>query len=93
MIIPLQDQDQMKSVIDQAGPVAMAFVVALGIAVFLIWKSMSKQMKRIDPNLPKGVDETRRAQDQQFTEEAVERGEEQAAQADAERGEDEQPAS
>lgn len=87
MIILLADEDQMKTVIDQAGPIAMLFVLALGVAVFIIWKSLSKQMKKIDPNLPMGIDEERRAADAHYTEEAVEKGEEQAA----ERGEDAQP--
>jgi hypothetical protein len=49
---------------------------------------MNRQMKRINPDLPKGVDEQRRAADERYTEEAVERGEQETA---AEQGEDEQP--
>lgn len=87
MIIRLADDDQMKAVIDKAGPIAMLFVIALGVAVFVIWKSLNKQMKKIDPNLPMGVDDRRAAADARYTEEAVEKGEEQAAK----RGEDAQP--
>jgi hypothetical protein len=87
MLIRLADQDELRAVIDRAGPLALLFVVALGIAVFIIARSMNRQMKKINPDLPKGVDEQRRAADARYTEEAVERGEREAA----EQGEDEQP--
>jgi len=32
----------------QAGWIALAFVVALGVAVFLLFRSMNKQLKKID---------------------------------------------
>jgi hypothetical protein len=88
MLIHMADQEELRSVIDRAGPLSLIFVVALGIAVFVIARSMNRQMKRINPDLPKGVDEQRRAADERYTEEAVERGEHEAA---AEQGEDEQP--
>jgi hypothetical protein len=47
-----EDEDQMKSLIDDAGPIAMAFIVLLGVALFFLWRSMNKQLKRIDPALP-----------------------------------------
>lgn len=75
MIIRLADEDQMKTVIDQAGPIAMLFVILLGVAVFIIWKSLKKQMGRINPDLPMGADDRRRAADAEATAEAVERGE------------------
>ena len=87
MLIRLADQEELKAVIDRAGPIALLFVVALGVAVFFIARSMNRQMKKINPDLPKGVDEQRRAADERYTEEAVERGEREAA----EQGEDEQP--
>ena len=86
MLIRLADQEELKDVIDRAGPIALIFVVALGIAVFLIARSMNRQMKKINPDLPRGVDEQRRAADARYTQQAVERGEREAA----EQGEDDQ---
>lgn len=86
MLIRLADQEELKDVIDRAGPIALIFVVALGIAVFLIARSMNRQMKKINPDLPRGVDEERRAADARYTQQAVERGEREAA----EQGEDDQ---
>jgi hypothetical protein len=63
-----------KGLIDDAGPIAMLFVVLLGVAVYFLWRSLSKQMKRIDPNLPSGRDDREQAMDRQLTQEAVERG-------------------
>ncbi len=70
-------QDQMRSVIDKAGPIAGLFVLLLGVALFFLFRSMSKQMKKIDPDLPPGPEDIRFEQDQEYTEKAVERGEEQ----------------
>lgn len=67
--------DQQKSLIDDAGPIAMTFVVALGIAMYFLWKSLSKQMKKIDPNLPPGRDSIEQAQDRQVIQDAIARGE------------------
>jgi hypothetical protein len=66
--------DQQKSLIDDAGPIAMAFVVALGIAMFFLWKSLSNQMKRIDPNLPAGHEDREQAYERKLTQDAIERG-------------------
>ena len=68
------DPDTQRSLIDDAGPIAMAFVVVLGIAVFLLYRSMTKQMNRIDPNLPSGRDDQDQAMDERLTKDAVERG-------------------
>jgi hypothetical protein len=68
------DPDEQRSLIDNAGPIAMAFVVVLGIAVFLLYRSMTKQMKRIDPSLPSGRDDREQALNEQLTEDAVEHG-------------------
>jgi len=46
------EDDAMKSVIDQAGPIALMFIVILGIALYLLWKSMNRQLKKVDENLP-----------------------------------------
>jgi hypothetical protein len=47
-----QDPDVLRKLIDDAGPIAFAFVIVLGVVLFLLFRSMNKQMKRIDPNLP-----------------------------------------
>lgn len=88
------DQDELKAVIDRAGPIAMMFVIALGIAIFIIWRAMKRSISRIDPELPLGVDEQRRLADAQFTERAVERGEAEPRDGtddDGQRGEDAEP--
>lgn len=73
-----QDPDQLRSVIDKAGPIAGLFVLALGIALFFLFRSMNKQMKKISPDLPEGPDDRLQAEDRRLTEEAVERGEDEA---------------
>lgn len=60
-------------------------VLILGIAVFLLWKSMNRQIKKINVDLPPGPQDERIAEDEHFTDEAVVRGEE-------ERDEDQQRA-
>jgi hypothetical protein len=52
--------------------------LVLGIAVFLLWKSMNRQIKKINTDLPKGPSEERIEQDEKFTEEALERGEDES---------------
>ena len=74
--------DDLNSVIDGAGPLAGLFFLLLGIAVFIIWKSMNKQLKKIDSNLPPGRADLRRQADERYTEEAEERGEEEAEKAE-----------
>lgn len=68
------DQDDRKTLIDNALPIAGLFVLVLGIAMFFLWKSLNKQMKRIDPDLPAGPDGREQALDRALTQEAVERG-------------------
>ena len=87
LVLAEDPQEVMSNLIDDAGPVAGLFVLVLGIAVFLLWRSMTKQLKRIDPGLPQGVDDRERAADRELTQEAVERGEAVA------RGTDEPPQS
>jgi len=70
-------------VIDGGLQIVGIIVLILGIAVFLLWKSMNRQIKKISPDLPEGPQDERIAEDEKFTEEAVIRGEE-------ERDEDEQ---
>ena len=75
--------DDLNSVIDGAGPIAGLFFLLLGIAIFVIWKSMNRQLKKIDPNLPPGRADRRRMADERYTEEAEARGAAQAAEAAA----------
>lgn len=69
-----EQQTEISRLIDDAGPIAGLFVLVLGIALFLLWRSMSKQLKRIDPALPIGPDEREQRLDAELTERAVERG-------------------
>ena len=78
VVAAAQDPDQLRSVIDKAGPIAGLFVLALGIALFFLFRSMNKQMKKISPDLPEGPDDKLQAEDRRLTEEAVERGEDEA---------------
>ena len=47
----LAQDDQLKNVIDKAGPIALLFVLALGVALYFLIRSMNKQLKRADANL------------------------------------------
>ena len=42
-----------------AGILGGLSVTLLAVAVFFLWRSMRKQMKKIDPSLPKGTEEER----------------------------------
>lgn len=42
-----------------AGALAMGSLLFLAVAVFLLWRSLRKQMTKIDPELPKGAAEER----------------------------------
>lgn len=75
------------------GLLALISFVFLIIAIVLLYRSMRKQIARVDPNLPEGPGDAERAADERFTEEAEERG---AAQENApenvqESGSDEPP--
>ncbi len=71
--------DKLKGVIDDAGPIAGLFVLLLGISIYFLWRSLNKQMKRIDPSLPSGRDDREQAWDRARTAEAIRRGEADAA--------------
>ena len=62
-------------VIDGGLQVVGIIVLILGIAVFLLWKSMNRQIKKINTDLPGGPQYERIAEDEMFTEEAIVRGE------------------
>lgn len=51
-VVADDSEDQMKKLIDDAGPIAMFFIVLLGVALFFLWRSLNRQMKKIDPDLP-----------------------------------------
>lgn len=69
------DPDQQTTLINNALPIAGLFVLILLIAIYFLWRSMNKQMKKIDPSLPDGPDDRQQALDREYTKEAVERGE------------------
>lgn len=48
----LAEDSSLTNVVDKAGPIALLFVFALGIALYFIWKSMNKQLKKVDKNIP-----------------------------------------
>jgi len=70
------DPDVQKSLIESALPIAGLFVLVLFAAVLLLWRSMNRQMKKIDPELPSDRDDEEQAADRRLTQEALERGEE-----------------
>ena len=76
MMIFLAD-DPLKPLVDKAIPISGLFVLALGIAVFFLWRSLNKQVTKIDPNLPEGKSDLERDADARYTEQAIERGEQQ----------------
>ncbi|HAN70141.1 MAG TPA: hypothetical protein DCQ36_00925 [Actinobacteria bacterium] len=76
------DPQKQQALISGALPIAGIFLLVLGIALFVLWKSMNKQMRKIDTSLPAGRDDREQAMDRELTEEAVARGEAQEAQSD-----------
>ncbi len=56
------------------GLLALVSFLFLIIAVVLLYRSMRKQISRVDPNLPQGPGDAERAADERYTEEAEERG-------------------
>ena len=69
-------------VIDGGLQIVGIIVLILGIAVFFLWKSMNRQIKKISTDLPEGPQDERVAEDEKFTEEAVVRGEEERDEAE-----------
>lgn len=56
------------------GLLALISVVFLVIAIVLLYRSMRKQIAKVDPTLPEGPGDAERAEDAKLTEEAEERG-------------------
>lgn len=75
------DVEEQQRLISGALPIAGLFVLVLGIALFLLWRSMKKQMGKIDASLPSGADDREQALDRTLTEEAAARGEREASEA------------
>jgi|JI10StandDraft_1071094.scaffolds.fasta_scaffold15406_3 hypothetical protein len=82
LVLADEDPDEMARLIDDAGPIAGLFVLILLIVMFFLWRSLTKQIKKIDPSLPAGQDDLEQAHDRELTEEALERGEAAAPQPD-----------
>jgi hypothetical protein len=75
VILARGEDSDLARVIDSAGPITGLFVLLLGVGIFVLWKSMNRQLKKVDANLPKGPEDEREAYDEELTEEAVKRGE------------------
>lgn len=56
------------------GLLALICFIFLLIAMVLLYRSMRKQIAKVNPNLPEGPGDAERAADERFTEEAEERG-------------------
>lgn len=69
------DPDEQQSLISGALPIAGVFVALLLVAVFFLWRSLRKQIGKIDTSLPGGRDNQEQALDRRLQAEAVERGE------------------
>ena len=59
-------------VIDGAGPITGLFVLLLGVAVFFIWRSLNKQMKKVDATLPGGPEDAEHMATEQIGSEQAE---------------------
>ncbi len=66
--------DDQQALISGALPIAGVFVAVLLIAVFFLWRSLRKQMGKIDTSLPGGRDDQEQALDRRLQDEAVARG-------------------
>jgi hypothetical protein len=68
--------EEQQSLISGALPIAGLFTAILLIAVFFLWRSLRRQIGKIDTDLPGGPDDREQALDRRLQAEAVERGEE-----------------
>ncbi len=55
----MDSKNELSTLIDSAGPIAGIFVALVALALVLLWLNMNRQIKRIDPNLPRGRREVR----------------------------------
>ena len=72
---PLPEEPPIDPSLVTPGMLGLISFVFLVIAIVLLYRSMRKQIARVDPNLPEGPGDAERAADAQFTEEAEQRGE------------------
>ena len=59
----MDSESDLSTIIDGAAPIAGLFVLLVAIALVLLWLNMNRQMKRIDPDLPRGRSEVPRSQE------------------------------
>jgi hypothetical protein len=59
----MDNEANLSETIAGAGPIAGFFVLLVGVALVLLWLNMNRQMKRIDPDLPRGRREVQIAQE------------------------------
>ena len=71
--------DDLNAVIDGAGPISFVFVAFLAIALFFIIRSMNRQFKKVNKDLPPGRQDRRRAFDESIIMKAEAAGEKQAS--------------
>lgn len=50
----MDNENDLSTIIDGAGPITGLFVLLLGVAIVLLWLNMNRQVKRIDPDLVPG---------------------------------------
>ena len=50
----MDNENDLSTIIDGAGPITGLFVLLLGVAIVLLWQNMNRQVKRIDPDLAPG---------------------------------------
>ena len=50
----MDNENDLSTIIDGAGPITGLFVLLLGVAIVLLWLNMNRQVKRIDPDLAQG---------------------------------------
>lgn len=73
---PLPEQPPIDPERVTPGLLGLLSFLFLVVAVYLLWRSMRKQMGKVDPNLPMGPGDIERADDAEYTAEAEKRGEE-----------------
>ena len=71
---PLPEEPPIDPSLVTPGMLGLISFVFLVIAIVLLYRSMRKQIARVDPNLPEGPGDAERAADAHFTEEAEARG-------------------
>ena len=72
---PLPEEPPIDPSLVTPGLLGLISFLFLVVAIVLLYRSMRKQMAKVDPNLPDGPGDAERAADAHLTEEAEERGE------------------